>query len=170
MGCIYSKKKTEVDESDKYEDLIKSTSLQLVAPPLSTAGLGGSVETGGSVNRLLKKYAHRNVKNHTNVVDAKPMKVQHHRRASSFDASVGVRKGSMSRILSMSKGSEAEHAAAGWPLWLSSVAGDAIKGWVTRRLDSFEKLGQVSSNISAPFFSLLHYMLLYFVWYFGLHC
>ncbi|KAI9082951.1 hypothetical protein K1719_035094 [Acacia pycnantha] len=67
-------------------------------------------------------------------------------RPASFDASVGEGKGWMSRILSMSKGSEAEHVAAGWPLWLSSVAGDAIKGLVPRRLDSFEKLGQVGQG------------------------
>ncbi|XP_040940717.1 probable serine/threonine-protein kinase At1g09600 [Gossypium hirsutum] len=30
--------------------------------------------------------------------------------------------------------------AAGWPSWLASVAGDAVKGWQPRRSDSFEKL------------------------------
>ena len=32
------------------------------------------------------------------------------------------------------------HVAAGWPAWLTSVAGEAVRGWVPRRADSFEKL------------------------------
>ncbi|GMP30653.1 hypothetical protein CsSME_00005222 [Camellia sinensis var. sinensis] len=38
---------------------------------------------------------------------------------------------------------EAEHVAAGWPSWLSAVAGDAINGWLPLRSDSFEKLDKV---------------------------
>lgn len=38
---------------------------------------------------------------------------------------------------------EAEQVAAGWPSWLTSVAGEAIQGWIPRRADSFEKLEKV---------------------------
>ena len=38
---------------------------------------------------------------------------------------------------------EGECVAAGWPSWLSSVAGEAVKGWIPRRADSFEKLDKV---------------------------
>lgn len=38
---------------------------------------------------------------------------------------------------------EAEQIAAGWPLWLASVAGEAIHGWVPLKADSFEKLEKV---------------------------
>lgn len=41
------------------------------------------------------------------------------------------------------KASEGEQVAAGWPLWLASVAGEAIKGWIPRRADTFEKLDKV---------------------------
>lgn len=41
------------------------------------------------------------------------------------------------------KASEGEHVAAGWPPWLAAVAGEAIRGWVPRRADSFEKLDKV---------------------------
>ncbi|KAL8167333.1 hypothetical protein V2J09_008832 [Rumex salicifolius] len=41
------------------------------------------------------------------------------------------------------KATEGEHIAAGWPFWLASVAGEAIKGWVPRRADSFEKLDKM---------------------------
>lgn len=36
-----------------------------------------------------------------------------------------------------------EQVAAGWPAWLSAVAGEAINGWIPRRADSFEKLDKV---------------------------
>lgn len=41
------------------------------------------------------------------------------------------------------KASEGEQIAAGWPSWLVGVAGEAIRGWVPRRADSFEKLDKV---------------------------
>uniref|UniRef100_A0A6N2L4T6 Uncharacterized protein n=1 Tax=Salix viminalis TaxID=40686 RepID=A0A6N2L4T6_SALVM len=33
--------------------------------------------------------------------------------------------------------------AAGWPSWLATVAGEAIKGWLPRHADSFEKLDKL---------------------------
>lgn len=36
-----------------------------------------------------------------------------------------------------------EQVAAGWPPWLSAVAGEAINGWTPRRADTFEKLDKV---------------------------
>lgn len=43
------------------------------------------------------------------------------------------------------KAMEGEQVAAGWPAWLAAVAGEAIRGWVPRRADSFEKLDKVWS-------------------------
>lgn len=37
----------------------------------------------------------------------------------------------------------AEHVAAGWPAWLSAVAGEAIVGWVPQKSDSFERYEKV---------------------------
>lgn len=36
-----------------------------------------------------------------------------------------------------------EQVAAGWPSWLSAVAGEAINGWTPRRADTFEKIDKV---------------------------
>jgi len=36
-----------------------------------------------------------------------------------------------------------EQVAAGWPSWLSKVAGEAINGLIPRRADTFEKLNKV---------------------------
>jgi cyclin-dependent kinase 12/13 len=39
-----------------------------------------------------------------------------------------------------------EQVAAGWPAWLSAVAGEAIDGWTPRRADSFEKIDKVRAR------------------------
>ncbi|RWW28919.1 hypothetical protein GW17_00006578 [Ensete ventricosum] len=47
------------------------------------------------------------------------------------------------RLENLNKYIEGEQVAAGWPSWLSAVAGDAIQGWVPLKADSFEKLEKV---------------------------
>ena len=49
------------------------------------------------------------------------------------------------RLGNLSKYLEAEQVAAGWPSWLSNVAGEAIHGWVPFRSDAFEKLEKVNT-------------------------
>ncbi|CAM9003842.1 unnamed protein product [Rhodiola kirilowii] len=49
-------------------------------------------------------------------------------------------------IKTMPKATEGEYVTAGWPTWLASVAGEAIKGWVPRRADSFEKLDKIGQG------------------------
>uniref|UniRef100_A0A5B7B7D8 Protein kinase domain-containing protein n=1 Tax=Davidia involucrata TaxID=16924 RepID=A0A5B7B7D8_DAVIN len=39
-----------------------------------------------------------------------------------------------------------EQVAAGWPSWLSAVAGEAINGWIPRRADTFEKLDKIGQG------------------------
>ncbi|ERN06237.1 hypothetical protein AMTRI_Chr06g170380 [Amborella trichopoda] len=39
-----------------------------------------------------------------------------------------------------------EQIAAGWPAWLSAVAGEAIRGWVPRKADTFEKLDKIGQG------------------------
>ncbi|XP_017416125.2 cyclin-dependent kinase C-2 C isoform X1 [Vigna angularis] len=41
---------------------------------------------------------------------------------------------------------EAEQNAAGWPSWLTSVAGEAIQGWVPLKTDSFERLDKIGQG------------------------
>eukprot|EP00252_Welwitschia_mirabilis_P018751 TRINITY_DN4185_c0_g3_i1.p1 TRINITY_DN4185_c0_g3~~TRINITY_DN4185_c0_g3_i1.p1 ORF type:complete len:848 (-),score=172.28 TRINITY_DN4185_c0_g3_i1:527-3070(-) len=44
------------------------------------------------------------------------------------------------------KHTEGEQVAAGWPVWLTAVAGEAIKGWIPRRADSFERLNKIGQG------------------------
>lgn len=50
------------------------------------------------------------------------------------------------RLGNLHKYVEGEQVAAGWPAWLSAVAGEAIQGWVPLKADSFEKLEKVISS------------------------
>ncbi|XP_076959856.1 cyclin-dependent kinase C-2 C-like [Bidens hawaiensis] len=55
------------------------------------------------------------------------------------------KKPSFTFNLRFGRSSVAEHVAAGWPAWLSAVAGEAIDGWLPQKSDGyerFEKIGQ----------------------------
>lgn len=47
------------------------------------------------------------------------------------------------RLGNLQKYVKGEQVGAGWPAWLSAVAGEAIQGWVPQRADSYEKLEKV---------------------------
>ncbi|KAL6541301.1 Protein IMPAIRED IN BABA-INDUCED STERILITY 1 [Orobanche hederae] len=47
---------------------------------------------------------------------------------------------------------EGEQVAAGWPAWLSAVAGEAVQGWVPRKADSFEKLEKIGQGTYSTVF------------------
>ncbi|CAL1353793.1 unnamed protein product [Linum trigynum] len=47
---------------------------------------------------------------------------------------------------SVANGEKAAPVVAGWPSWLTAVAGEAINGWIPRRLDSFEKLEKIGQG------------------------
>ncbi|KAK4784320.1 hypothetical protein SAY86_018688 [Trapa natans] len=44
------------------------------------------------------------------------------------------------------KAAEGEQVAAGWPSWLSAVAGEAIIGWLPQRANTFEKLDKIGQG------------------------
>ncbi|XP_038976739.1 probable serine/threonine-protein kinase At1g54610 [Phoenix dactylifera] len=49
-----------------------------------------------------------------------------------------------------------EQVAAGWPSWLSIVAGEAIKGWTPRRADTFEKLAKIGQGTYSNVYKARH--------------
>ncbi|KAL5701427.1 [pyruvate dehydrogenase (acetyl-transferring)] kinase [Ranunculus cassubicifolius] len=50
------------------------------------------------------------------------------------------------RLGNFQKHLHGEQVAAGWPAWLSAVAGEAINGWTPRRADSFEKIDKIGQG------------------------
>ncbi|XP_030515246.1 probable serine/threonine-protein kinase At1g09600 isoform X1 [Rhodamnia argentea] len=50
------------------------------------------------------------------------------------------------KVGSFPLGEKAAQVVAGWPSWLTAVAGEAINGWVPRRADSFEKLEKIGQG------------------------
>ncbi|XP_011015566.1 PREDICTED: probable serine/threonine-protein kinase At1g54610 [Populus euphratica] len=50
------------------------------------------------------------------------------------------------RLSNAPKHIHGEQVAAGWPSWLSAVAGEAINGWTPRRADTFEKLDKIGQG------------------------
>ncbi|GMY15573.1 protein IMPAIRED IN BABA-INDUCED STERILITY 1 isoform X2 [Fagus crenata] len=56
------------------------------------------------------------------------------------------------RLGNLQKYVEGEHVAAGWPAWLSAVAGEAIHGWVPLRPDAYEKLEKIGQGTYSSVF------------------
>ncbi|WOL04116.1 putative serine/threonine-protein kinase [Canna indica] len=54
--------------------------------------------------------------------------------------------GASMEIDDVPSGFSGENAIAGWPAWLTSVAGEAIQGWQPRRAGSFEKLDKIGQG------------------------
>nr|XP_043606370.1 probable serine/threonine-protein kinase At1g54610 [Erigeron canadensis] len=50
------------------------------------------------------------------------------------------------RLSNPTKNIHGEQVAAGWPAWLSAVAGEAINGWIPRRADTFEKIDKIGQG------------------------
>ncbi|KAL4566493.1 hypothetical protein LXL04_030609 [Taraxacum kok-saghyz] len=60
--------------------------------------------------------------------------------------SVSFRLGNLHRYV------EVEQVAAGWPAWLTAVAGEAIHGWLPLRAESFEKLEKIGQGTYSSVF------------------
>ncbi|XP_042413179.1 protein IMPAIRED IN BABA-INDUCED STERILITY 1-like [Zingiber officinale] len=56
------------------------------------------------------------------------------------------------RLRNLHRYIEGEQVAAGWPSWLSAVAGEAIQGWVPLKADSFEKLEKIGQGTYSSVF------------------
>lgn len=53
------------------------------------------------------------------------------------------------RLSNLHRYLEGEQVAAGWPAWLSAVAGEAIQGWVPLKADSYETLEKVNPSFNS---------------------
>ncbi|XP_011036368.1 PREDICTED: probable serine/threonine-protein kinase At1g54610 [Populus euphratica] len=155
MGSICSKRAAEDVNINKNERQIEvgKSSVQLVAPTifireeilvdvlgrkdarhLSKEHVGNvivSLEGGGKKTKLVdekKKGRHGSVAMDSESIDDQPR--------------------SMSMMISMRPSAETE----AWPQWLTAAAGEAVKGWLPRRADSFEKLDKIGQGTYSTVF------------------
>ncbi|XP_074308444.1 putative serine/threonine-protein kinase At1g54610 isoform X2 [Silene latifolia] len=110
---------------------------------LAANGHSGSLAANGhSVSLTKKTDDHQRLNSKTIIVERPLSNGSHHRRAT-LDLGANGGQKPMSRVNSISRPVQ---GAAGWPTWLSSVAGEAIQGWMPRRTDSFEKLEKIGQG------------------------
>ncbi|KAI3464292.1 hypothetical protein Pfo_020955 [Paulownia fortunei] len=160
MGCLCSKGSNANDyvaeyEKEKEKELSKS-SVQPIAPLKREEVIVGvgNLKNEGPLHSRSKTTIELNVssvppanveENVKTIIIERPK--NGHRRHLTMD--LGRFNGTqqtMSRIVSMPHGAAGEQVAAGWPSWLASVAGDAIKGWAPRSADSYEKLNKIGQG------------------------
>nr|CAB3446917.1 unnamed protein product [Digitaria exilis] len=71
----------------------------------------------------------------------------HHRRATvDVNGGGGAADHGVPVISSVPQGFSGEHVIAGWPSWLTSVAGEIVEGWLPRRADTFERLDKIGQG------------------------
>ncbi|KAL6634567.1 hypothetical protein ACP70R_027238 [Stipagrostis hirtigluma subsp. patula] len=76
----------------------------------------------------------------------------HHRRTTTVDisnhhnAAAAAADHGTQVISSVPQGFSGEHVIAGWPSWLTSVAGEIVEGWLPRRADTFERLDKIGQG------------------------
>ncbi|KAK4779263.1 hypothetical protein SAY86_006791 [Trapa natans] len=127
MGCVSSKQTVSVTPTFGHSGLFRD----------GNVGHGGGCENGSGWSEAEKKK----------VELAWAERVSESGRTISKDGeSVNFRLGNLQKYLG------GEQAAAGWPAWLSTVAGEAIQGWVPLRAEAFEKLEKIGQGTYSSVF------------------
>jgi cyclin-dependent kinase 12/13 len=152
MGCAFGKQK--VSKEDLKSPKEKNNN---VAPPaavvVSTAAAAASAvekkkqqqqlepvvvvleKEKGRVVKVRSKHNSNNGTSHAVLEEARERRRERREQGARHNRSSNVPRNNLEG---------GEQVAAGWPAWLSAVAGDAIKGWIPRHAASFEKLDKVS--------------------------
>ncbi|KAI3457241.1 hypothetical protein Pfo_013904 [Paulownia fortunei] len=140
MGCVCGKPSSAVkdsEESPKQRELIRKTSELRVARAISSKRDGSfslkeKLENGDIKIGFIDKKVNGSRRVRDDYYDKK--------RESSEDVSNFPGLGKLPRAV------EGEQVAAGWPSWLVAVAGEAIRGWIPRKADTFEKLDKIGQG------------------------
>ncbi|KAK1435837.1 hypothetical protein QVD17_01607 [Tagetes erecta] len=133
MGCVSSKQTVSVTPAVDHSGAFRDNAV--VGSCRSTDGNGGDV-----VAQLENKMRKKKKKNTRSVSGVSWSEL------SESGEPVSFRLGNLRRYV------EAEQVAAGWPEWLSAVAGEAIHGLVPLRTESFQKLEKVGQGTYSSVF------------------
>ncbi|WVZ18652.1 hypothetical protein V8G54_005974 [Vigna mungo] len=125
MGCVSSKQAVSVTPAIDHSGAFRSNAAVL-----------------GESERKEKKRS----KKRTESGGASQSEVGESGRTSSNCESLSFRLGNLHKYV------QGEHVAAGWPAWLSAVAGEAIHGWVPLCADAFEKLEKIGQGTYSSVF------------------
>lgn len=185
MGCMCSKGSSPHSHTKDKELKVSKKSAQRLISSSRQEDVGVEVDGSGNdaTTRLISTESEEVAAGTTPpVVYEKPKTPNMSDRRPAVDIGMGGQRPNMSRILSMRNGVDGAQVAAGWPSWLTDVAGEAIKGWIPRKADSFEKLDKVCyAQPQLCFFVRMHSSLLLFhnnvhlkgyyniIWYYFTH-
>lgn len=158
MGCVSSKQAVSVTPALDHSGALRDSGI--------AAGNSGRSRVGSGEGDKGKKSSGKKNGEPVVVVGLSGSELGESGRASSNgnESSLSFRLGNLHKYV------EGEQVAAGWPAWLSAVAGEAIQGWVPHRPDAFEKLEKVAAHYSylyivnniyesAVFFNYFHIIL-----------
>ncbi|KAK4491278.1 hypothetical protein RD792_002014 [Penstemon davidsonii] len=155
MGCICSK--GAKDESKVKKDKESKKSSKKSAASSKKEEVVEEIDNGGNdaTTRLIStEHAEKSAGSTPaawEVGDDKPMVLekstvtQMQRRATMEPGQRAVQT-QISGVLNVRNGIDGAQVVAGWPSWLTAVAGEAIKGWIPRRAESFEKLDKIGQG------------------------
>ncbi|GFY85288.1 protein kinase superfamily protein [Actinidia rufa] len=159
MGCICSKGSNAddfvVDNVNERE--LNKSSVQVLSPSKKEEIIVGVVydESVKTISKPVLQANMSSVRSKKDEEDKKTRIVErptsgHHQRRATLDALSNDGRATMSRMISLPHATEREQIAAGWPSWLTSVAGEAVQGWLPRSADSFEKTKQRRITLTSP--------------------
>jgi len=137
MGCICSKAKSP----DQYVSQNRSEDLKAISSP-NTNHFGDTTSLISNANQHSNSNSNATEEKASTPIfsDQLQHKGDKNANGNGVRPSKHTQQPKMGRLYSITRGEKGVQVLAGWPSWLSAVAGEAISGWIPRRADSFEKL------------------------------
>ncbi|KAF8411144.1 hypothetical protein HHK36_003687 [Tetracentron sinense] len=140
MGCFCFKASAIEDSKESPRERLSSKAPSDLRVPRATSSRRGEIvrakdrldNNDGRV-MLIEKQVNGSTRSHGENFERKREKTEY---AVAHHPGIGI----------VPKVTEGEQVAAGWPPWLAAVAGEAIRGWIPRRADSFEKLDKIGQG------------------------
>ncbi|KAJ4770803.1 Kinase superfamily protein [Rhynchospora pubera] len=149
MGCAVSKKSTPVTPVYDSGELITSNSIwnrprtgASEEHPLDREGHAGRASVGAARASCVSGHESEN----TSSVCTSSVSMSTGTLTSNSNSNGPKLPGNLHKYI------EGEVVAAGWPAWLSSVAAEAVHGWIPLKADCFEKLEKIGQGTYSSVF------------------
>ncbi|KAI3930314.1 hypothetical protein MKW92_034916 [Papaver armeniacum] len=155
MGCICSKGAKDYDDENQKLSSTKNSKRGEAVEAEGNNGNGFSISKPPSQENLIPIPVTLDLEDQKSVAIGRGGGTHQRRATVDIEYKGGGGGGAggkhhqqpFSRAVSLvPNGVKGEQIAAGWPIWLTSVAAEAIQGWVPRKADSFEKLDKIGQG------------------------